>query len=158
IGLIAAIFALMAGRFVLAPLSLALVVGLMLGPVAARLERAGLHPWVSAATVVLIFLAGVLALAAALATPLSYWAGRLPQMWDSLREQLAQFQQPLELLRGVRDQIRDATGGSDGLTVSVEEGLPVTSIAFIAPALGAQILIFFASLYFFVATRHRTRI
>ena len=43
------------------------------------------------------------------------------------------------------------------MTVSVDDGSAVESVATLAPAVIAQILIFLASLYFFVATRHDTR-
>ena len=42
--------------------------------------------------------------------------------------------------------------------VAVESGNPVTDIAFQAPALGAQVLVFLVSLYFFLATRHQIRV
>lgn len=156
VGMVAFVFALHAGKFVLAPVTLAVVVGLMLGPVAVRLERFGMPPWLSSAIVFMLFIGVVLALGAALTGPLSFWAGELPRIWEELQEQMAELRQPLEVLRGVQEQIRDVTGGS-GLTVSVEEGSPVTSMATLAPALFAQLLLFMGSLYFFVATRDAIR-
>lgn len=156
IGLVAFVFALHAGKFVLAPVSLAVVVGLMLGPVAGWLERFGMPSSLSSAIVFLLFVAGVLALGATLVGPLSFWAGELPSIWEGLQAQMAELRQPLEALRGVQEQVRDITGGS-GLTVAVEEGSPVTNIATLAPALLAQLLLFMASLYFFVATRDSIR-
>ena len=70
--------------------------------------------------------------------------------------QLSELKAPLEALRSVRDQLRELTGG-EGLPVSVDEGVGVESVAALAPAFVAQILIFFACLYFFVATRNQTR-
>ncbi len=157
LGLLGLAFALHAGKFVLAPVALAIIIGLMLGPIAARLERRGIYPYLSAVIVVLLFVLLVGALAVILVAPLGYWAGRLPYIWSQLQEQLVQLQRPLELLKGVREDIREVTGG-EGLTVSVEDGSPVMSVATMAPAIGAQILIFLASLYFFVATREATRI
>jgi len=157
VGLVALIFALHAGKFVLAPVSLAVVVGLMLGPVASRLERLGMAPSVSSAIAALLFVAVFFALGMALTGPLSFWAGQLPRIWDELQVQLAQLREPLEALRGLQEQLRDATGGA-GLTVAVEDGTPVTSVAVLAPALIAQLLLFMASLYFFIATRNDIRI
>lgn len=155
-GLLAAAFALHQGKFFIAPVSLAVVVGLMLGPVALRLERGGFPTWASAALVVLLFICVVIALAIALAAPLAFWAGELPRIWEQLQVQLAQLRAPIEALRGLQEQIRDVTGGT-GLTVSVDESSPVESVAFMAPAMLAQVLLFMASLYFFVATRHEIR-
>lgn len=157
IGVIALVFALAAGEYILAPISLGIVIGLMLGPIAARLERHGLPPGLSATVVVLIFISAACLFALALAAPLTFWIGRLPQIWSDLREQLAQLKQPIEALNGIREQLRNLTGDG-GVAVSVDEGMGVGSLATLAPAVVAQILIFFASLYFFVATRHQTRV
>jgi len=157
VGLVTFIFALHAGEYILAPISLGIVIGLMLGPVAAWLERRGMPPGLSAALVVLLFIVLVVGVAAAIAAPLAEWLGRLPQIWAELQIQLSEWKQPLDAIRAARDEIREATGGS-GVTVSVADGSAVESMAIFAPALIAQILLFFASLYFFVATRHQTRI
>lgn len=158
LGIAVVIYALNAGRFILAPISLGVVIGLMLGPIATRLERRGVPSALSALVVVLIFITAICALALALAAPLSFWVGRLPQIWNDLQLQLSQLQQPMSAVQGIRDQIRDLTGGGTGLTVAVEDGSAVESVVTFAPAFGAQILLFFASLYFFVATRQETRV
>jgi predicted PurR-regulated permease PerM len=155
-GLVAAVFALEAGEYILAPASLGIVLGLMLGPLATRLEKRGLRPGLSASIVVLVFIAGICLFAVAVAAPLSVWLSRLPQLWSNLQLQLSELRAPLEALKSVRDQIRELSGG-EGLTVSVDEGVGVESMAVLAPAVMAQVLIFFACLYFFVATRNQTR-
>lgn len=157
IGAVTFIFALHAGRFLLAPVSLAVVVGLMLGPIARRIEQRGIGTWVSAGLVTLLFLALLSVLAAALVGPLTFWAGQLPSIWEQLRVQLAQFSEPLNAIRGLQEQVRNITGGS-GVTVAVEDGSPVESVVTFAPAMFAQILLFLASLYFFIATREDIRI
>lgn len=156
-GLVALVFALQAGEYILAPVATGIVIGLMLGPVANRIEWYGVSPGLSAFVVFLLFIVIVGLFALAVATPLSLWAARIPQIWNGLQSQLAQFREPLDSIRAARDEIRNITGGK-GLTVSVDDGSPVESVATLAPALIAQILIFLASLYFFVATRHQTRI
>jgi predicted PurR-regulated permease PerM len=156
IGLVAAVFALHAGRFILEPITLGIVLGLMFGPVATFIERRKVPPGLSALVIVIVFVAIVSAFALALAAPVSYWLQRLPQIWQELRVHLSQLKEPLDSLKNARDQLRAVTGGSS-VTVSVEEGSAVESVAILAPAVLAQILVFVASLYFFVTTRHRTR-
>ncbi|MGE0500846.1 MAG: AI-2E family transporter [Rhizobiaceae bacterium] len=156
VGVVAGVFALYAAEYVLAPVALGIVIGLMLGPVATRLERRGVSPALSAAAVVLFFLTIVCAFAAAIATPLAAWIGRVPQIWSELQLQLSEWRQPLEALRHAREQIREVAGAAD-VTVSVEDGSAVENMAVLAPAVIAQVLVFFASLYFFVATRNQTR-
>lgn len=156
IGLLALIVALHQASFLLAPFGLAIIIGLMFGPVASRLERMGAPSPLSAIAVVLIFLALAGAFMAAVATPLAAWADRLPQIWNELQLQLSALRQPLETLTELRQQLRSVIGDSD-VRVSVSESSPVENVAVLAPTLLAQLLIFFASLYFFVATRHQTR-
>ncbi|WP_280113504.1 AI-2E family transporter [Nitratireductor aquibiodomus] len=156
LGLLAFIVALHYGRFLLAPMSLAVFIGLMLGPIATRLERVGVWPAVSAVVVVLIFIALVGGFLTAIAAPLTAWADRLPQIWNELQLQLSSLRQPLNTIKDLQEQIRSVTGGSS-VTVAVKEDTTVENVAVLAPSLLAQLLIFFASLYFFVATRHETR-
>lgn len=156
IGLVGVIFALQAGRFILAPVALAIVVGLMLGPVATRLERRGLPSWASAGVTFLLFVVIVCALAAALIGPLSFWIGELPRIWEQLQFRLAQLREPIGALEGLQEELQSITGGSE-VTVEVDDGASVEDVAIMAPAVLAQILLFMASLYFFVATRHDIR-
>ncbi len=153
VGLVAFVFALWAARFVLAPVMLAVVFGLMLGPVASRIERQGISPWVSSAFVFVLFVGALAALVYALSGPIMFWGAQLPRVWAELQLQLSE---PLSALNELQGALRDL-GGSEGMTVSVEEGSPVESVAYLAPAFLGQVLLFLTSLYFFVATRHATR-
>ena len=156
-GLVAFVFALQAGEYILAPVAMGMVIGLMLGPVASRLERRGLPPGLSAFVVFVLFIVLVGIFAFVVWGPLSLWASRLPQIWTQLQAQLSQLKEPLESFQAARDELRGIVG-EGGVAVSVQDGSPMESVATLAPALLAQILIFLASLYFFVATRHQTRI
>jgi predicted PurR-regulated permease PerM len=155
-GLVATIFALHAGEYILAPASLGIVCGLMLGPFATRLEKRGMRPGLSASLVVVLFIVAICLFAMAVAAPLSVWLARLPELWSKLQLRLSELKAPLEALKSVRDQLRELSGGG-GFPVSLDEGMGVESMAVLAPAVLAQILIFFACLYFFVATRNQTR-
>jgi predicted PurR-regulated permease PerM len=157
VGLIAFVFTLHAGEYILAPVAMGIVLGLMLGPVASRIERRGLPPGLSAFVVFVLFIVLLGIFALVVAAPLSLWVSRIPQIWSELQSRLSELKQPIEAIRAARDEIRNISGGK-GLAVSVDDGSPVESVATLAPALIAQILIFLASLYFFVATRHQTRI
>ncbi|APH74039.1 AI-2E family transporter [Aquibium oceanicum] len=156
VGVVAVVFALDAAEFVLAPVVTAIVVGLMLGPVATSLERHGVPATVSAGAVVILFLVILAIAAAALAAPLSTWMSRGPQIWQELQIHLSQLREPLATLQDLRDQLRSTVGG-EGVTVSVEEESAMESVATLAPAIVGQVLLFLASLYFFVATRYQTR-
>jgi predicted PurR-regulated permease PerM len=158
LGMLALVIALALGKVILAPIALAIVVGLMFGPVADGLERRGVPAALSAGVVVIAFL-GLLTTAAALfAQPLSYWIARGPVMWEKLQAQLANLKGPLESLGAVQDQLKSILGADAALTVKVQDGGPVQDMALMAPSILADVLLFLAGLYFFLATRHHIRI
>lgn len=157
-GIVAFAVAMSLGKFILAPVSLAIVIGLMFGPVADAMERRGLPAGLSAGVVVLLFL-GLLGLAGMLfAAPISEWVARWPTLWQKLQVQLTNFQQPFEALSNVQEQLKQALGGGASMTVEVADGGPVQDVAFMVPSLFADILVFLAGLYFFLATRHNIRL
>lgn len=158
IGVVVLLFVLQAGQVFLAPVTLAIVIGLMFGPVADRLEAVGVPPALSAAVVVLLLLGIIAGGVAVFAVPLSEWVARAPLIWDKLQGQLANLKEPLETFSQFQTQMNEVLGGSATMSVSVEDGSAVTSVALLAPTVLAQILIFLASLYFFVATRDHIRI
>src|SRR5690242_52102 len=83
-GVLAFLVALGLGKVILAPISLALIVGLVFGPMADALERRGLAPALSAAVVVSVFLGLIVAALALFAAPISEWVARAPIIWQKL--------------------------------------------------------------------------
>ncbi|RYE60276.1 MAG: AI-2E family transporter, partial [Hyphomicrobiales bacterium] len=158
IGIVVMLFVLQAGQVFLAPVTLAIVIGLMLGPVADRLEAVGVPPALSAAAVVLLLLFIIAGGIAVFALPLSEWVARAPLIWDKLQGQLANLKEPLETFSQFQSQLSQIMGSGSAMSVNVEDGGAMVSVAMLAPALMAQVLIFLASLYFFVATRDHIRI
>ncbi|MDF1606924.1 AI-2E family transporter [Hoeflea sp. YIM 152468] len=155
-GLVATLAALDHSQAFLAPVTLALVTGLMASPVASALERV-VPPWLSAATVVVLFLALIAAAVALFSMPLSIWMDRLPRIWLELQRHLLDWRTVFDTLGGVQEQIRSLSGGETKMTVEIADNTAVEEIATLAPALMAQIILFLASLYFFLATRHSIR-
>ena len=158
IACVIAVVAIDAGQVILAPVFIAVTIGLMFGPVADRLEHFGVPPGLSAAIVVVLFIV-LLALGVVLfAVPLSEWVARIPAIWDKLRNEAMALREPLSAVSALQDQVREIVGGAPTtMSVTVNNGNPVTDIALQAPALGAQVLVFLVSLYFFLATRHQIR-
>ena len=157
IGAVAVVVALQAGQFILAPVFLAITVGLMFGPVADALETRGVPEAVSAGVVVLMLLGIIAGSGFLFAGPLAEWGRRMPVVWEKLQAELANWKEPLESLGAVQEQVKGVFGG-DAMEVTVEDGSTVTDIAMLAPTILAQVLIFLASLYFFLATRENIRI
>jgi len=158
LGALALVVALSLGRVILAPVSLAIVVGLMFGPVADALEHRKIPPGLSAALVVLLFV-GMLLLAGALfAAPVMSWVERGPALWTKLQTQLVGLKAPFETMGAIQDQLKTLLGSDAALTVKVQDGGPVQDVALMAPSVLADVLLFLFGLYFFLATRHHIRI
>ena len=158
IGVVAFAVAMALGKFILAPIALAIVVGLMFGPVADAMERRGLPSALSAGVVVLLLLALIGLAGMMFAAPISEWVARWPMLWQRLQAQLVNLQRPFETLGAVQEQLKEAMGGGASMTVEVKDGGPVQDVAFMVPTLLADILLFLAGLYFFLATRHNIRL
>ena len=158
VGFLALLFALQVGQVFLAPVTLAIVIGLMFGPVADRVERFGVPPALSAGVVVLTFMGIIAGGVALFAAPLSEWVARGPLIWNKLQLQLANLQGPLQALSAFQEQISSIFGSTNAMAVTVEDGGQMIGVAMLAPAILAQVLIFLASLYFFVATRDHIRV
>lgn len=146
------------GKVILAPICLAIVVGLMFGPVAEAMERGGVPPALSAGAVLLLFIGVLVAAVALFAGPLSEWIARGPVLWEKLRTQLVTLKGPLESFSAIQEQLKTITGADAAMTVEVQGGGPVQDVALMAPAILADVLLFLAGLYFYLATRHQIRI
>jgi predicted PurR-regulated permease PerM len=157
LGAVAAFLVLHAGQFILAPVFLAITVGLMFGPVADAMEERGVPEAVSAGVVVIMLLLIIFGAGYLFSAPLAEWVRRAPVVWAKLQAELANWKEPLESLGAMQEQVKGVFGG-DAMEVTVEDGSTVTNIALLAPAILAQVLIFLASLYFFLATRESIRI
>ena len=157
IGLIALIVVLDIGQPILAPVALAVVIGLMFGPMADRLESLGLPPAASAIIVVLTFLILLLVFAVGFAVPLTDWVNRLPMIWARVQSIVADWRGVMKSVGELGEQLRDLTGSGSGMKVQIDESSTAADIAFLAPGILAQVLIFLASLYFFLSSRHTIR-
>jgi len=159
VGSIVALVAINAGQFILAPVFLAVIIGLMCGPLCDWMERRNVPTPVSAAVVVVVLIVAIVGAAAAFSSPLSVWVGKAPAIWEKLKTEIADWREPLETIGAFQQQLQTVFGGTDSaLSVKVESGGPITTLAFGAPAALGQVLIFFGGLYFFLAAREAIRI
>lgn len=157
-GSVVLMIVLVLGQTVLAPVALAVVIGLMFGPIADYCEQRGVPPALSAAVVVLLLIAVIGTAMLVFAVPLSQWVGRAPELWSKLQARLLSLKDPLDSIAALQAQVASVFGGSNAISVRVADGSTVTSLAFLAPTIGAQVLLCLASIYFFVATRHRIQL
>jgi predicted PurR-regulated permease PerM len=158
VGCVLLVVVMVLAQEVMAPVLLAIIIGFMFGPIADACEKRGIPPGLSAAVVVLLLVGVVLLAVLVLAVPLSQWVEQAPQIWSKLQERLATLKEPLASIANLQGEVASIFGGPAELSVRVADNSAVTRLALIAPALGAQLLLCLASLYFFVATRHRLRL
>ncbi len=157
LGAIALIATLDIAQVILAPIFLAIVIGLMFGPLSDRIEQAGIPSWISALATVVLFLILIAAAATGFAVPLSDWLDKLPSIWSRLQSELTDWRGVIASLGGLQEQIRSVMGSSASMRVNVEDTSTMESVAYFAPTFMAQIILFLASMYFFIATRKGIR-
>lgn len=151
--------ALKLGQDFFAPLVLALVTGVILGPLTDKLQRIGL-PITLAAVSVLILGMLLLAALAILAEPLIWRVvDELPKLKWEVRNIIDEFRGVIRGLDEVNKEVEEVLGAiseTNGAVASAEDNaIPTLSDAlFFAPVVVAHFLIFAGSLFFFLLTRH----
>ncbi|WP_299046452.1 AI-2E family transporter [uncultured Tateyamaria sp.] len=139
-------------RPVLVPMCFALVVGIVASPLADRLHDWGV-PRIAIATALLVLTSGSLVLGFVLLEPLlNSMAAQLPEIRAEIE---GWVQSASGLIRGIETiskEIEQTVGASEGGDEAPE--LPTMMDAlWLAPDLGASVLIFAGTLFFFMLTR-----
>ena len=149
-------------RALLMPVTAAFVIGFMLGPISERARAWRIPQWLTALVLVLLLFAAMNGLIFLLATPVSDWVGKAPEIAARLRDKLSLLDYPLQLLRNLLDTLNPGADHSGPLDLGLSNliqpvlGLLTPAIGFVTPAIG-QLLIFFGTLFFFLATRRELR-
>ncbi|WP_306113379.1 MULTISPECIES: AI-2E family transporter [unclassified Roseovarius] len=150
--------ALKLGQDVFAPLILALVTGVILGPFTDLLQRAGLPVALAAISVLAIGVISIAGLALA-AEPLIWRiVDELPKLKWEISNLIAEFRGIIQGLDEVNKEVEEVLGAvneSEAAPAATDEtAMPtVTDALFLAPVLVAHFLIFAGSLFFFLLTR-----
>lgn len=134
------------------PVVAGVIFGLVLGPFVDWLVRRGVPQHAAAALVVLLFIGLMVGAIAILAVPVAGWSDQAPAMMAALRNKLAGvFAFMDEFKRG----IASITG--KGAELSVSQGNPLFDIALTSSAAAGGLLIFVATIYFWLATRRHLK-
>lgn len=157
IGIFAAIIALELAQFMLAPIFLAIVIGLMLIPAAKKIEQFGLSSFVSSAIVVMSLIFVLTSTLAGLSVPLTEWTEKLPAIWFRISSLLSSWQQTLLSLGSVSEILSEMSISKETMKIEFDNAGAVKDVAAQVPVFMSQIIIFIASLYFFIATREQFR-
>jgi len=152
--LIVFIAALDLARPILLPATFAFVVGMMLGPLSARADRAGVPSLLTAIVLWLLVILVCYGVVMLLSTPVIDWLGKAPEIGRTIKERLSFLDRPLSALSDLRKIVMpDDNGQGVGFDIMTLVQ-PVLAIA--TPALG-QAVIFFGTLFFVLLGRSRLR-
>lgn len=156
IALILSFAALKIGSDIFAPMTLAIVTGVMLAPVTDLLERVGFSSGLASSTVLILGVSAIVILAI-LAEPVIWQiAEELPRIQYELRSIIAEISNLIRGLQEVNREVEEALGAGPAPSDDSSEGgaMPnITSALFLAPVVLAQALVFCGTLFFFLLTR-----
>ncbi len=149
----------------LAPTVVAIVLALVLAPVANRLERLGLHSGaaalLTAVVAIGIIVAGPSRHSRRYGTRLTGWVKRAPQIVHSVEHKLAPLKKQLAAFQAASQQISRVPGAAPASKVVVAapassvDGAVITSVALTAPSVLAMILYVTVVTIFLLSERKR---
>lgn len=137
---------------VFVPITAAIIVGAVLGPLEKRLSEHGIPEWLFALTAVLLMFIGLQLAAVLLSTSIIDWIRHATEFSNTLQSKLRFFEGGLNAIH----DLQKALGAKDtGMSLNVAPVLQMTA-AFLTPTL-AELLIFFATLFFYLLGREDLR-
>ena len=141
---------------VMAPLLLALVLGVVISPATDRIERIGVRRSISAFLALFATLAALVLLGIVLGPVISDAIEMAPRMRWELREIMSSMRPALESMTDLQETLEE-TSATGTRASGAEEGrvaVPnVMDAIWYAPGLAAQAMIFIGTLYFFLLSR-----
>ena len=144
---ILSIVALDLARALLLPIISAFVIGLMMGPLAARARSYGVPPLIAAVVLWLLVIGVFYGVIALLAAPALDWIKKAPDIALNVKEKLQVLDQPLAALQSLRNAILPQNENSRiGFDIA---NFLQPALTIVTPAIG-QIFIFFGTLFFFL--------
>jgi predicted PurR-regulated permease PerM len=144
-------------RPIVVPVLAAFVVGMTIGRPVDRLKKSGFPPWIVAIVVVSVTLAGLLAGAVLLATPVSDWVSKAPGVTALIKERLHILVQPMSALQELSATLSNVGGDKNQIAVDMSHGNIIQSVlTFLTPAL-SEFVLFFGALLFFLLGRTRMK-
>ncbi len=140
-------------RVIALPITAGIIFGLVLGPAVDGLVRRNVPQLLAAALVVLLFLGVIVAAITVLAVPVASLSDQGPAMMSAMKSKLAG-------LFVMMDEAKAAIGtlmGKNGAELSVSQGNPLLDLAMSSSAIAGGLLIFVATVYFWLATRRHLK-
>jgi predicted PurR-regulated permease PerM len=142
-------------RPLLLPLVSAFVVTMMLGPLSARAERAGIPSLLTAIVLWLLVIAVCYGVIVLLAGPAVDWVGKAPEIGKSVQEKLRVLDRPWAMMQDLRKALLPGDADKGGVGVDIA-AFVAPMFAFVTPAIG-EVFIFFGTLFFMLIGRTKLR-
>lgn len=115
LALVAGGAALTAGKTLLLPIVLAILLTLLLTPAVTFTDRLRLPRWLGSLIVVVLVLAALVAAVTQLSAPAQRWLNPMSPEWRKLEFRVREARKPLEQIQGAQERVADiAEGSSDG--------------------------------------------
>jgi predicted PurR-regulated permease PerM len=142
-------------RPLLLPVVSAFVVTMMLGPLSARAERAGIPSLLTAIVLWLLVIAVFYNVIVLLAGPAVDWIGKAPEIGKSVQDKLRVLDWPWAMMQDLRKALLPGDQDKAGIGVDIAAFIaPAFSI--VTPAIG-EVFIFFGTLFFMLIGRTKLR-
>jgi len=142
------------------PVTLGLILGIALGPVAQKLEIRGCPPLISAFVVLGTLTAFLSLMVIGLSGPFEALIERMPELLTALERQLYLLRDVffrMQQFSEATERVSDLATDRNMAQVVVKEPGFIAAAATSVPALAAQFLIFVVTLFFYLANRIRLR-
>jgi len=153
--LILLIAALELGRPILVPVTSAVVIGLMLGPLSKRAEKYKIPALISALAFWLFVVAVLYLIIVTVSGAIIDVAEKTPDVSRNIRDKLDVFNRPMAALQDLRNAILPSGSKDTGVTVDLLS-IATPALTFLTPAVG-QIVAFLGTLFFFLLGRTQLR-
>jgi predicted PurR-regulated permease PerM len=149
--LLLALAALQFSRSLLLPVTLAIIIGTMMTPIVKGIARFRISRWLASMMLVAAFFVALCVVIVVLSGLVTEWAAKNSEIGSTLREKLQVLDRPLAALREIQSGISGLLGVDLGaLKFDVTTNFITPLLSILTPAI-AQLLLFFATLLFFLA-------
>lgn len=135
------------------PITAGIIFGLVFGPIVDWLVRRNVPQHLAAAIVVLLFLTVILSAITVLAVPVAAWSDQAPAMMAAAKTKLA----GVFVVIDEAEKVIGALMGKSGAELSVSQGNPLLDIAMTSSTAAGGLLVFVATVYFWLATRRHLK-
>lgn len=150
-------FVLSIGSVVFLPLVAALLLTILLSPLADRLAKLGLPNVLASIGALLVFLAVLIASLALILQPALALFDTLPEITERVGQRFAAMRDELQWLAALNEQVAELMGSEEGREVVLATPSLLEEIAFATPSVLVEVLIMFLMAFFMIEARVRMR-